>query len=225
VTMKRFYYWIIARLYWLSITLLYKSARIQTEGEEQIRNFFAGEQKVLFGFFHGDYLLLFPRFKRPDVCIFSTRSRRGELLSRLIHLFGYTPGLIPDTRGSKLALEQMVQQLRKGYHAVLAVDGPLGPYHQVKHGIVVLAQRTGNPIIPVAMASSWNLVFKKRWDRYTIPLPFTRALILFGEPLSVPADAGQEEIESFRSKVEEELNRLNRSAHERLNRQHRDRAV
>jgi len=99
------------------------------------------------------------------------------------------------------------------------VDGPLGPYRKVKHGVVVLAKRTGRPIVPVGVSSAWRITLKKRWDRYTIPLPFTRSVITFGNPIYVPEDADINSIESFRKKVEQSLLRLNRQAEENQNRQ------
>jgi lysophospholipid acyltransferase (LPLAT)-like uncharacterized protein len=214
--MERFLLWIISRLYWFAISLLYKTVRIQPFGEEKIKQLMSQGTKVLFCFFHGDYLLLFPRFGSKDICIFTTQSKRGELLAQIIRQFGYTPYKIPDKRGSHLALDRMIHEIQKGYHSVMAVDGPLGPYHKVKHGIIVMAQQTGHPIVPVGIASCWRIVLKKRWDHYTIPIPFTRSMLIFGEPIIVPGDLDDHGIEAFRLKVEEELGCLNRQAQESL---------
>jgi lysophospholipid acyltransferase (LPLAT)-like uncharacterized protein len=214
--MKRIQIWIISRLYWFAISLLYKTVRIQPVGEDRVSQLVSQGKRILFCFFHGDYLLLFPRFGSKEICIFTTQSRRGELLAEIIRLFGYTPYTIPDKRGHHLALDPMIEEIQKGYHSVMAVDGPLGPYHKVKHGIIIMAQQTGNPIIPLGIASSWRIVLKKRWDHYTIPIPFSRAALIFGEQINVPEDLDEDGIESFRLKVEGDLVRLNREAEDCL---------
>lgn len=216
MSMKRLVLWFTSRLYWISISYLYKTARVRTLGEENLLEFWGRGKKVIVCFFHGNYLFLFPHFRGRDACIFTTRSRRGETLSEIIRLFGYQPCLIPDQRGKKLALDHMIGEIKKGRNTVMAVDGPLGPYRKVKHGIVILAKSTGNPIFPIGIASSARITLKRRWDRYTIPLPFTRSVICVGAPIHVPGDLDEAGVESFRQKVEQDLLNLNRKAEENL---------
>lgn len=223
--MERLLLWLVPRFFSIAIRILYKTARIRTIGEERVLQYLSGEKKVIFCLFHGDYLLFFPRFGGRNICIFTTQSRRGEVLAEIMRIFGYHPGIIPEKSGNHSPMDWMAGEIQKGYHAGIVVDGPLGPYHKVKPGAVVLAQRTGNVIIGVGVASCWRMALQKRWDRYTIPLPFTRAAMVFGEPIHVPGDADTQAIESFRQQVEEELLRLNRIAEEHLTRQPRARAL
>lgn len=223
--MRQVLVWLGARIFFAGLSALYKSARLQVLGAERLHGLWDRGENAIVCFFHGDYLLLFPHFKGREACVFTTESRRGDYLAEIIALFRYRPSKIPDRRGSQLALERMIAEVRKGYDAVLAVDGPLGPYHKVKHGALVLALETGKPIVPVATASAWKLVLTKRWDRYTIPLPFTRAVILVGEPISVPENAGPPRLEQLRQTVEDRLVALNREAEAYVNRQSLDPGV
>jgi len=208
---------LVARLYFVGLSALYKSARLRVLGAEHLDDLWGRGEQAVICFFHGDYLLLFPHFKGREACIFTTESRRGDFLAEIIALFRYRPCKLPDRRGSQVALDRMIAEVRRGYDAALAVDGPLGPYHKVKHGALVLAQKTGKPIVPVATASAWKLVSKKRWDRYTIPLPFTRAVILVGEPMSVPGDADPARLEKLRQSLEDRLAELNAQAQAYVN--------
>jgi len=210
---------LLSRVYGLAILLLYKSARIRVLDAGRIDRLLQAGETYLFCLFHGDYLLLFPHFRRLErTCIFTTQSRRGAILAGVIRFFGYEPCLIPDGSAGSAggALEQMTRKVRQGYHAVLAVDGPLGPYQKVKHGAVVLAKTTGCALIPLGTAAAWRLVIKGRWDRYTIPLPFTRAAVAVGEPLRVPHDADPDQVEAARRRLEEELKALNARARRSL---------
>jgi len=214
-----------AFLYDLALTMLYRSIRLQVFGEESLEALRAEGRRVIVCFFHGDILLFFPHFRGSEAVIFTTDSKRGRYLAGIIRRFGYRPVRIPDIRGRRLALDAMTEEVRKGCSAVLAVDGPTGPYHKVKHGALILAKRTGYPIIPIGTASARRVVLKRRWDRYAIPLPFTRAAIMIGEPIAVPADAGPERIEVLRLEVEERLEALNRAAADFLDRREREAAV
>ncbi len=213
------------RLYYIGLMMLYKSIRLRVIGEEHLSRLWARRQQFIVCFFHGDVLLFFPHFRGRNALIFTTESQRGRYLSEIIRLFGYRPARIPDIRGQNLALDTMTEEVRKGYSAVLAVDGPLGPYHKVKHGALVLARRTGCPIVPMGTASAWRVVLNKRWDRYVIPLPFTRATIVIGEPIAVPGDADRDHLEDLRAQVEERLKGLNDIARVRLNRREKDLGV
>lgn len=223
--MRQVLVWLVARFYFVGLSALYKSARLRVLGAEHLDGLWDRGEKAIVCFFHGDYLILFPHFKGRDACIFTTESRRGDYLAKIIALFGYRPCKIPDRRGSQVALDRMIAEVRKGCNAVLAVDGPLGPYHKVKHGALVLALETQQAIVPVATASAWRLVSKKRWDRYTIPLPFTRVVILVGEPMSVPGDTDPSCLEQLRERLEDRLAALNAQAEVYVNRQSPDPGV
>jgi lysophospholipid acyltransferase (LPLAT)-like uncharacterized protein len=64
-------------------------------------------------------------------------------------------------------------------------DGPKGPAHEFKPGAVLLAQITGKPILPLSVAASHTLRFRT-WDRFELPLPFSRVVIAYGEPVRMP---------------------------------------
>ena len=52
-------------------------------------------------------------------------------------------------------------------------------------GIVKLAQMSGRPIYPVAVATRRRIVLDN-WDRTTINLPFSRGAGVAGAPIHVP---------------------------------------
>jgi lysophospholipid acyltransferase (LPLAT)-like uncharacterized protein len=223
--MRPFHVWLTTRIYFFVLSAVYKSVRLQVVGEEHLHQLWSSGRQAIVCFFHGDVLLFFPHFRGRRALIFTTESKRGRFLTEIIGLFGYRPCMIPDIRGEHLAIDRMAAEILKGYSAVLVADGPVGPYHKVKHGAIVLSRRTGCPVVPMGVASSWHIVLKKRWDRYTLPLPFTRAAIVVGRPIFVPAGADREEIERCRQQVEEQLDDLNRSARSLLYRQGSFRAL
>ena len=101
-------------------------------------------------------------------------------------------------RGGARALAQLLRDL-PGDDGPLAlvVDGPLGPSGVAKGGAVVCAARTGRPLRPVAAAARRALVVTRSWSKIWLPLPFSRVVVVVGEPLPVPAGldrAGRERL-------------------------------
>lgn len=67
---------------------------------------------------------------------------------------------------------------------MIAPDGPKGPLHEFKPGAIMLAQITGRPILPVAVAASRQYTLRT-WDAFELPLPFSRIAVVYGEPVKV----------------------------------------
>ena len=93
---------------------------------------------------------------------------------------------------------------RSGSSVAFTPDGPRGPARVVKDGMIHAARSTGLPIIPLAFAAA-RFKRLRSWDRMIVPLPFSRALFLYGEPIAVPRDA---DVEQCRLLVESRMNAL-----------------
>lgn len=118
-----------------------------------------------------------------------------------------------STRGGAAGLKGLIDAVNKeGWSASLAVDGPRGPIYKVKPGILKLAQETGRPLILGAAAASRRFVFKKAWNRCYLPLPFSRCVIVYGEPILVPPALTEEAFENLRRDIEGNLLHLKEEA-------------
>lgn len=90
-------------------------------------------------------------------------------------------------------------------------DGPRGPLHEFKPGAIMLAQITGKPILPIAVAHSFKLTFRT-WDSFELPLPFSRVAIVYGEPVKVSRAMGAEALAGWQQQMAERLVELRRQA-------------
>jgi lysophospholipid acyltransferase (LPLAT)-like uncharacterized protein len=91
-----------------------------------------------------------------------------------------------STHTGARALRDFYETIAKdGVSPALTPDGPKGPVHEFKPGALMLARLTGKPILPVSVAGSWVFRFPT-WDRFELPLPFSRVVIAYGEPVIVP---------------------------------------
>jgi lysophospholipid acyltransferase (LPLAT)-like uncharacterized protein len=162
---------------------------------------------VIYAFWHGHLLYLMYRYRGSGVHILVSQSRDGEALSRILQRFGLPTIRGSSSRGGRRSLLELVRQVRAGASAGIAPDGPRGPRHRAQLGIITLARLTESPIIPVAVGARWKIEFQS-WDRFLLPLPGSRIVVAYGEPVVVPSDADSVLLEHKRQELEGKLLKL-----------------
>ena len=143
--------------------------------------------------------------------IMISRSRDGEITAEAARRFGYTPIRGSSSRGGGEALQQMIDVMNTGqtkYLCGTAVDGPRGPARKLKKGMVAVAMQTGALFVPMACSGNRLITFPKAWDKTTVPKPFSRMTIIFGNPVHIPPDLSGHALETLCRELENELNRL-----------------
>jgi lysophospholipid acyltransferase (LPLAT)-like uncharacterized protein len=177
---------------------------------------------AIIAMWHGQHFLT-PFIKKPDEAehrakVLISRHRDGELNARAAERLGI--GAIRGSgahdggfhKGGAAAFSEMIDALNDGYNVALTADVPKVA-RVVGLGVVKLAQLSGKPIYPVAIASSRRKVLNN-WDRTTINLPFSHIALVASEAIFVPGDADNVALESARLEVESELNRITARAYE-----------
>ncbi len=215
---------LVARLLQAVLALLGASTRLRTvAGDEVLATFHAERRPALFVFWHdrmliGSYFMA-RRFQARGypMTVLNSPSRDGELGSRVVRYFGGESVRGSTSRGGTRALRGLLRSAARGNGLMLMPDGPRGPRHRVKPGIVAIAQLAGIPIVPLswAAARSWHL---GSWDRMEIPRPFTRVCVAAGEPIVVPRRLDEEDFARYAAAVESTLEDLEELARGRLGR-------
>jgi lysophospholipid acyltransferase (LPLAT)-like uncharacterized protein len=177
---------------------------LQGDIERSVR---ARQRNVIYAFWHGHLLYLMYRYRGSGVYILVSQSRDGEVLSRILRRFGLPTIRGSSSRGGRQSLLELVRRARAGASAGIAPDGPRGPRHQAQLGIITLARLTEVPIIPVAVGARWKIEFQS-WDRLLLPLPGSRVVVAYGEPVVVPPDADSGLLEQKRQELEGKLLKL-----------------
>ncbi len=149
--------------------------------------------------------------KERDTIIMVSNSRDGNVISRAANAMGVqTVRGSLGRKGSKQATFEMIKKIKEeNMNGALTIDGPKGPKRVVKKGIVEIARMSGVPIVPAVWWSPQKRFLKfKSWDEFRFPLFGTRLVMLFGEPIDVPHELSDEEVENIRKNVEDSLNSL-----------------
>lgn len=146
---------------------------------------------VLFALWHGRMFLSIQAHRGEGIVTMASRSKDGEIIAGWLERNGYAVVRGSTTRGGGEALRRMVRNVRSGRHAALTVDGPKGPPRIVQPGVVQLARLTGAWILPITSSAS-KPRFLASWDRYLLPLPFSRGFVAYGEPFPIPREMSDE---------------------------------
>jgi len=104
---------------------------------------------------------------------------------------------------------------RDGISPAITPDGPHGPVREFKPGAILLSQLSGKPILPMAFAARRAHVFPN-WDQFILPLPFTTAVLVVGEPRVVPKRLDARGLEEWQGRMKAELDALHLAAREAL---------
>lgn len=173
-----------------------------------INDTFIYPKPSIYSFWHGNELPivlanLTNRIK--NVVIMVSLSKDGELVSRVLHKFGYLTVRGSSSRGGRKALIKMIRCARDGYSLAFAADGPRGPYHKLKLGVVYVAQKTGIPIIPISCSSKNKFVLSRSWDKFIIPIPFSKMVQAYGKPIYIDKE---DDINEKTTIIEEKANKL-----------------
>ena len=182
---------------------------IRVEGKDKMDEaLFQSGGRAVYASWHQRVVVPVPHLTESNVTVMISQSRDGEYAARFIRAFGFKTVRGSSTRGGSDALSNLIQKLMEGSSGGMVVDGPVGPARVAKIGTVVMASKTGVPIIPLAYGADRCWVLNS-WDRFMIPKPFARVMLRYEEPIWIPASGDREELEPYRQILEDRLNRGN----------------
>ena len=181
--------------------------RWRAEGAERVDAVIRSGRQPIMAFWHGRILPATLFFARRGIVVITSENFDGEWIAGIIERFGYGTARGSTSRGGLRALLQLSRDMAAGKAAAFTIDGPRGPARVAQPGAVWLAKATGNPVVPFHIEADrfWTA---NSWDRTLIPKPFATVAIAVGEPLEVPADAGDEGLEVARRDLELRLQAL-----------------
>ena len=179
--------------FFCAISLVGKTIRWEVQGIEHLEAVTSSGKQPIYCLWH-DRIFAGTYFLRDrGIVVLTSQSKDGEYIARFLRRFGFGAIRGSSSRGGVKALVEMIRTMRRGVPMAFTVDGPRGPRYEAKAGPVLLAQKTGNPMLPFSVeCKSFRTV--KSWDRLQIPIPFTRALFIYSAPIYVPPEkAGVDE--------------------------------
>jgi lysophospholipid acyltransferase (LPLAT)-like uncharacterized protein len=203
------YFYLLSWIGWSLIQLLARTWRWEVHGYENFKAL--KTRSIIYAFWHGRILAATFFWRNRGIVVLTSENKDGEYIAHVIHRFGYGSSRGSSSRGAVKGTIGLIRTLKHGAPVAFTVDGPRGPRHQVQQGVTWLASYSQHPILPfhIEARSAKTLL---SWDRFQIPLPFSRVRVDIAEAMLLERDLSEEVLEEKRVELESTLNRLRESA-------------
>jgi lysophospholipid acyltransferase (LPLAT)-like uncharacterized protein len=199
---------VVPRLVWALVWICGLTWRFEVIAEEGVTPVLFGEKPgpEVYCFWHQCVLPCTVYFRRSRAVILISRSFDGELITRILKMFGFGAVRGSSSRGGSEGLRGLKNVIEDGRTAIFTADGPRGPIYQTKMGPIKLAQATGAPIGAFHLEPERAWVINS-WDRFLVPKPFTRIAVSWAQWTRVPAGLPADQFESKREELNAALER------------------
>lgn len=209
------------RVVWALLWLVGRTWRFEIIAEEGATPlpFGEGAGAEIFCFWHQCVLPCTFYYRRTGATIIVSRSFDGELITRILELFGFRTTRGSSTRGAREGLVGLKQVIESGRPAIFTADGPRGPIYRTKMGPIKLAHITGARIgaFHLEPERAWTM---HSWDRFLVPKPFTRIVVSWARWTTVPTDLAEDQFEQKREELNAAIERARLHALAQLGKAH-----
>jgi lysophospholipid acyltransferase (LPLAT)-like uncharacterized protein len=147
-------------------------------------------------------------WRQRGIVVLNTVNFDGQWTRRVIERLGFGTAQGSSSRGAVEGLTAMARHVEAGQNVAFTIDGPRGPRYIAKPGPVILARRTGKPISVFHIGVERAHTFKKSWDLFQLPFPFSRTVMFVAPPIRVPTDADGEMIKAKQAEMQAALDRV-----------------
>jgi len=186
------------------------SWRYVTENEGILTELLSGDRPIVGAFLHSRTFQLLRYFSYPSRgrwMLMCSRSSDGDVMTSVEESLGYRVARGSSGSGGARALAEMIKAQREDpqLNSCLAVDGSRGPRGVAQLGILTLARKTNGMLLPVAASTPTCWVNPRSWDRTAIPKLGAVIHVLIGEPIAVPRQLDEMQVEEMRTRLQERL--------------------
>ena len=216
---------ILASLVYGVIRLIGPTLRLEVIGVQNAVQIPRGGEPAIGAFWHRCIFSAAWTWRNRGIVVLNTVNFDGQWTRRVIERLGFGTAQGSSSRGGIEGLAEMGRHLAAGRHVAFTIDGPRGPRYVAKPGPVILARRTGYPISVFHIAAKSAHTFKKSWDLFQLPYPFTNTVMFVAPPIRVPLDADAEAMKAKQDEMQAALERVRDLAESwfRLTQEERDR--
>src|SRR6202045_2504115 len=199
---------VIAAVVYSMIRLLGPTLRYEVLGWQHAEGVYAAGKRCIWAFWHRVIIPIVWWHRNHGTVVMNTTAFDGQWTRKVIEWLGFGTAQGSSSRGGLRGLAVMARRLEEGLDCAFTIDGPRGPRYVAKPGPVMLARKTGCPIMVFHIGVDRGKTFTKTWDHFLMPMPFARTVILFAPPIYVPADADQQMLETKHAEMQRELERV-----------------
>ncbi len=193
------------------VTALCKSLKTIKVNDETIKKLDDENENYILAFWHGTMLLPWYLHGNPNFAALISKSKDGDLLAKILKHWNYKVVRGSSSTGGDIALAIMIDFAKNDYSVTITPDGPRGPVHKFKAGAVITAKKSEVPLILAGVGYQKKKVLSN-WDKFEVPYFFSKAKIVYSEPIFIGANLSYEETSNIIINCENKLNELQREA-------------
>jgi lysophospholipid acyltransferase (LPLAT)-like uncharacterized protein len=186
---------IITIIIYSYLLFVYKTSTKNFIGIEKIYEKIESKKPIIFAFWH-NRLMMIPFFARKvrkkikthNFMTLASKHGDGKFVGMVMEKFGLISILGSTKIGRKASrgidfssMRKIIDGLKNGYSLGITPDGPRGPNQQINGELINIARLTKSSIIALSYSSSNFKIIKKSWDKFKIPLPFSKLCFVVDE--------------------------------------------
>ncbi|MCH9852487.1 MAG: DUF374 domain-containing protein [Alphaproteobacteria bacterium] len=187
------------------------STRIEEHNGDIPRKLRANNQLFAVSTWHGRLLYTGFMVRRKlggSFVAFNSPHLDGQMLAWLHLWFGIKTVYGAPNKNPERGMMNLLKYVKKHKCDLLITpDGPKGPRQRVKRGVIAFAKISDVPIIPF-VSVPYKGVMLKSWDRFVLAMPFTKIIVLWGEPVFVDKKADKDAQTQAQQLLEDRMNHL-----------------
>ena len=199
---------VIAAVVYSMIRMLGPTLRYEVLGWQHAEGVYTSGKRCIWAFWHRVIIPIVWWHRNHGTVVMNTTAFDGQWTRKVIEWLGFGTAQGSSSRGGLRGLAVMARRLEQGVDCAFTIDGPRGPRYVAKPGPVMLARKTGCPVMVFHIGVDRGKTFTNTWDHFLLPAPFARTMILFAPPIYVPADADQQMLEAKHAEMQRELERV-----------------
>jgi lysophospholipid acyltransferase (LPLAT)-like uncharacterized protein len=202
------------------IKFVLATARQQHDIPDATIPYLRGEKNTIYAIWH-NRIALIPAIHNRQINLSAIVSRHndGRIIGGILSHFGISIAYGSTSNGGAQAMRQLIDYYKKGSHIAITPDGPRGPSQVAASGVAQFAILLNAPVI--CISASTNRMFRlNSWDRFILPLPFSKIYFAYSEPIfadNMDCDVKKYDREAMRLAVQSCLNQLTEKTEKMLN--------
>ena len=182
--------------------------RFEALGGKHVERIHAAGGRAILAFWHRSIISATWYWRHRGIVVLNTTNFDGQWTRRVIERLGYGTAQGSSSRGGLKGLAVMARRMDEGRDTAFTIDGPRGPRYVAKPGPVMLARRTGQPIVVFHIGLERAHTFENSWDLLQLPAPFSHGVVAIAPPIHVPGDAGADLMHRKHEEMQSALERV-----------------
>jgi lysophospholipid acyltransferase (LPLAT)-like uncharacterized protein len=186
--------------------------RYEVLGWQHIERVHRQNRRCVYSFWHQTIFLAMWWWRHRGVVAMKSANFDGQVLGNALKKLGFDVTFGSSSHGGLRGISVLAGRVKQGHDVAFAADGPRGPRYIAKPGPVILARRSGCPIVAFHLFAEHAHVFEKAWDLFQLPRPFSRVVLVIGPPIEVSDEIGRSAVERKQDDLQRALQRARETA-------------